>query len=64
VTAHDREDAIEIMRQQLFASSEMPSIVRCIEDVDVSKLDQKHVIPNMGLVVVRGIWFPRGFELI
>jgi hypothetical protein len=28
----------------------------------VSILDQKHVLPNVGMVNVRGIWFPQGYE--
>ena len=30
-----------------------------VEDVDVSSLDAERVLPNMGPVVVRGVWFPR-----
>jgi hypothetical protein len=30
----------------------------CICDVDIRDLDQKHVIPNMGLVTDHGVWFP------
>ncbi|MCW2926654.1 MAG: hypothetical protein JWM86_622, partial [Thermoleophilia bacterium] len=31
------------------------------EDVDVRDLDQGHVIPNMGVVVWRGVWYPSGY---
>lgn len=30
-----------------------------IADVQISALDQSHVVPNSGPVVVRGVWFPR-----
>lgn len=30
-----------------------------VEDVDVRKLDQDHVVPNMGPPNFRGVWFPR-----
>ena len=30
-----------------------------VEDVDVSTLDQKHVIPNMSPPNFHGVWFPR-----
>jgi hypothetical protein len=29
-----------------------------VVDVDVASLDAKHVLPNIGPVVVRGVWFP------
>ena len=29
-----------------------------IENIDVNKLDQSHVIPNMGVVARLGVWFP------
>jgi hypothetical protein len=30
-----------------------------VPDVDISTLDAKHVVPNMGPAVVRGVWYPR-----
>ncbi|HEY8830972.1 MAG TPA: hypothetical protein VIM21_00555 [Gemmatimonadaceae bacterium] len=29
------------------------------QDIDVKNLDQKHVVPNIGPVGVRGVWYPR-----
>ncbi len=29
-----------------------------IENIDVRLLDQGHVIPNMGVVTFKGVWFP------
>ena len=63
VTARNREDAISLMRERIFGSWPMPAIASCIEDVDVSTLDKGHVLPNMGPVVKRGIWFPLGYEI-
>ena len=62
VTACDRIDALRIMKQQLFRNKEMPPVSKCVEDVDVSTLDPNHVLPNMGMVTKRGIWFPLGYE--
>ena len=57
VTAYSREDA-----ERLLAALGYPeggrSIIELIEDVSLSSLDQNHVIPNSGPVVVRGVWFP------
>ena len=61
VTAYDYDDAMNLLRTTAFAGKTMPKVVEVVEDVDVSKLDQKHVIPNMGVVPARGIWFPKGF---
>jgi hypothetical protein len=33
-----------------------------MEDVDLSSLEQKHVLPNLGDVTARGIWFPQGYD--
>jgi len=62
VTAYDTDDAARLLQERVFIGKVMPKIVECREDVDLSTLDQKHVAPNLGLVTVRGIWFPRGYE--
>jgi hypothetical protein len=40
----------------------MPSIKKCIEDVEMAQLDIKHVLPNTGDSSQRGIWFPLGYN--
>lgn len=60
VTAYNYDDALNLLRERMFGSDEPPKVLDVLENVDVSKLDQKHVIPNMGSVTVRGIWFPMG----
>lgn len=62
VTAYDYDDAVNLLGQRVFTGKELPRIAGYTEDVDVSTLDQKHVLPNIGLVTVRGIWFPQGYE--
>jgi hypothetical protein len=32
--------------------------IEVIEDIDVQLLDKGHVVPNMGPVVFKGVWFP------
>lgn len=61
VTAHDYEDALALMRDRVFGG-QLPAIQQCTEDVDVSSLDVRHVIPNLGNVLIRGVWFPLGFQ--
>jgi hypothetical protein len=64
VTAYDYADATNLLREGMFSGKELPLIVGCVEDVDVSTLDPKHILPNLGLVDVRGIWFPQGYKAV
>ena len=59
VTAYDYEDAINLMKESVFADSDLPPIRTVVEDIDISKLDGRHVRPNMGIPVFRGVWFPK-----
>ncbi|MBB5356834.1 hypothetical protein HDE76_000016 [Rhodanobacter sp. ANJX3] len=61
VTAHNYDDALEILRRTIFKDKVLPPIQEVIEKVDISSLDQKHVIPNMEVPTRRGVWYPRGF---
>jgi hypothetical protein len=62
VTAIDYKDAIKIMEEKIFKKIKSPRILKTIENIHISKLDQEYVIPNMGAVIYRGIWFPLGYE--
>jgi hypothetical protein len=63
VTAFNYQDAVDMMNSNIFANFEwpIPTIQSVIEDVDIRHLDQGHVIPNMGSIFVRGVWFPLGY---
>jgi hypothetical protein len=60
VTAFDLDDALTLLGENVFPDG-VPKIGKIVEDVDISTLDQGHVLPNMGNVLVRGIWYPLGF---
>jgi len=62
VTAFNIEDAYGQMDEKIFMSIKRPTIIKTIEHVNISKLDQNHVIPNMGISTHRGIWYPLGYE--
>jgi len=62
VTACDYDDALRILIDRVFRENPVPRIETVIEDVDVSTLDQKHVLPNMEAPNERGVWFPRGHK--
>ncbi|MBS0265719.1 MAG: hypothetical protein JSS02_27555 [Planctomycetes bacterium] len=61
VTALSLEDATEVIRKTVFGDMTMPKIRSIVEDVDVSTLDAKHVLPNMRVPQVQGVWFPLGY---
>jgi hypothetical protein len=60
VTAPNVEDAIQIVKERIGSDLELPKIVDIVENIDITTLDSKHVLPNMGNHFVRGIWFPMG----
>jgi hypothetical protein len=59
VTAVNRPDAEQLVRSEVFGGEPLPPFVEVVEDVDVRGLDEGHVVPNMGDLSVRGVWFPR-----
>jgi hypothetical protein len=56
VTALDRDDALALVGSWLGTAA--PSLGSVIDDVDVSTLDAKHVLPNMLPPNERGVWYP------
>ena len=63
VSAYNYADALSILEKAVFGGKQLPRIGSVVEDVQVSDLDQKHVVPNMDPVVWRGVWFPKGYPL-
>ena len=61
ITAYDYEDALKLLREKVFLCEILP-IRSYIEDVDISTLDQGHVLPNMSAPIKRGVWFPLGYD--
>jgi hypothetical protein len=61
VTAIDEDDA----RSLIEALKEENLIIRELQRVNsVEDLDQDHVVRNMGNILKRGVWFPRGYESV
>ena len=60
VTARSKEDALEIVRVQVFDNGNF-RVSGIIENVDISTITDLHVRPNMGNVLMRGVWFPLGY---
>lgn len=58
VTAFSRADAFQLLSSCGYSiASDDPSI-SVTEGIRVADLDQNHVVPNMGPIVFRGVWFP------
>lgn len=64
VTAYSLDDAILLIKEQLFRKQEMPRLKNVIENIKFKDLDQNHVVPNMGPITERGIWYPNLFPII
>lgn len=62
VAAYSYEDALVLINEKVFCESPKPSLKKVIRDVDVSILDKAHILPNMGLPNIRGVWFPLGYS--
>ncbi len=62
VTAEDYDTAVALMAERVFKGAPLPPITKAIEDVDIASLDGNYVLPNMGLPLIRGIWFPVGYN--
>jgi hypothetical protein len=61
VTASDVDECLDIVRAKIFGRTAMPRIKKVVEDIDISTLDEGHVLPHMEPPIWRGIWFPQGF---
>lgn len=62
VTAMDLNDAQQLVAGKIFPEGPMPHIVSVQENIAISELDSRHVVPNMGTITQRGIWFPLGYS--
>jgi hypothetical protein len=59
VTAFTVEDAITLVKTEGFDIPQGLAGVQIQENVTFADLDQNHVVPNMGPMVMRGVWYPR-----
>lgn len=55
VTGFSLDDALEIARR---AGYEVSDPFRVVDNVRPEDLDPRHVLPNAGPLVVRGVWYP------
>lgn len=63
ITACNYEDALAILRQKVFKDRPVAAIKNVIENVDISTLDEGHVLPNVpATVTTKGVWYPAGYS--
>jgi hypothetical protein len=64
VTAFSKEHARNILIEEMDRSGlnilleNLNDETEVIEDIDIRLLDQGHIIPNMGVVTFKGVWYP------
>ena len=58
VTAFCLSDALNVIRCFGYSLPDDLSVLLIQEGVRFVDLDQKHIVPNMGPIVVRGLWYP------
>jgi hypothetical protein len=62
ITAHNWDDAMSLLAKASRADSSVVIDATAVENYreieNVDELDQNHVVPNMGVILRRGIWFP------
>ncbi len=62
ITAYDLKDAEKILELIVFKNRSFPVFDSITVDVDISQLDNNHVLPNMNEPINRGVWFPKGYD--
>lgn len=62
ITAYTKEDALFIMKENVFTSYEFVQPLEIVENIHISTLDENHIIPNMLPPNNRGVWFPVGYK--
>jgi hypothetical protein len=58
VTAYSLQDAFKLLAAQGYIFDPDRDISSLQPHVRVADLDQRHVVGNMGPIIVRGVWYP------
>ena len=56
VTAYSIEDAFSLLAEAGYPFDQ--NEVTVIENIRFEDLDPNHIVPNMGPMVLRGVWYP------
>lgn len=58
VTAYSRSDADELIQQQGITWHQKAKEINVVENVTIADLDQSNIVPNIGPMQFRGVWYP------
>jgi hypothetical protein len=58
VTAFSLADALRLIEDAGYELPDDRTTLHVTADIRTSDLDQSHIVPNMGPIVVRGMWYP------
>lgn len=58
VTAFSREDAFQLLDACGHSLSIDDPQISVTEGIRIEDLDQEHIVPNIGSLVFRGVWYP------
>jgi len=58
VTAYSLQDGFRLLAVQGYTFDPEADISTIQEHIRIAELDQRHVVPNMGPIIVRGVWYP------
>ncbi len=58
VTAYSEEEAFTMAIKCSKEYFESKKVNNPVVGIKVSELDQEHVVPNMGPITLRGVWYP------
>ncbi|KAB1231470.1 hypothetical protein [Chryseobacterium viscerum] len=62
VTGYNHEDALILLKQKIFKGNDNIIIKNYIENIDLTRLDPNHILPNILPPNFRGIWYPLGYN--
>ena len=58
VTAYNIDDARTLASEIAFGDLHLSNEICVVENIDVSTLDENHILPNIGSPTFRGVWYP------
>jgi len=58
VTAYSIDDAYSLLKEFGYDYRTITNLVEVKENITWDELEKNHVTPNMGPIVIRGIWYP------
>jgi hypothetical protein len=62
VTGYSLDDAKRLIQEKAFPKEELPRIIKITENIQFKDLDQNHIVPNMGPITERGVWYPNFYS--